>query len=641
MSIKLDTRAPRTRCHRCGDAEIAVICHHCGRPMCDDHRPEVADAISRPFTSEFEGLGLQQNSSPYHCSDCDHVVKPSVRKFAYIAAGALAVGLLLAFLTTAAGIIVMLLALAGGAAAVYEDRRRTAEMIRTRPPLPVVPNIDAVSVRETVRGDLVLDEAGTYRTSVTPVEGRIAMNLTFGRPDQDRLRAYRTRFRLTEQDPVRFSAGYAVLSGRAGLQFTEPGRSGNVLPLEGNVLEHPFLTSSDTRGDAKWRVTLPYRLASAPRIDAFPLWLTPSLLPESARRALEIEVQWLGEWPSAEMSLEMDRIEQLTLFVPVGWGNVEGVSRRATIGGAIDPEGGGRRIEWKQLSPESGTGQRLVLSMRFDDEISLTDTITGSIEATFKGSLSGLEGVDMYHPMGRRRPGEHSIVRTRVTANISLSLNGVRYQDVRVVPDHTKASDTERPEIHGFPGVIPDHTTIVELTNAMSDAGYYVKRVIENPPRGGGKANVVNRAWDIAGRRYDGVYPVNFHITVTGEEVHGGDIVAEAGNTKVRLNVNGTYASDQMEQTIENEWDRLRSITVQTLGRLERHQAVHEDEPEVFTHGAPRHAAPDQSTGELRAKLLRRRDAALDALLDKEISKAEYQEMVTRIDRQLSELDGE
>ena len=71
----------------------------------------------------------------------------------------------------------------------------------------------------------------------------------------------------------------------------------------------------------------------------------------------------------------------------------------------------------------------------------------------------------------------------------------------------------------------------------------------------------------IAGRRYEGVYPIDFHIILTGEEVHSGDIRPERGTTKVRIVVKGAYTDDEMDIRIGDEWKRLRDLTLETLGR--------------------------------------------------------------------------
>jgi hypothetical protein len=52
----------------------------------------------------------------------------------------------------------------------------------------------------------------------------------------------------------------------------------------------------------------------------------------------------------------------------------------------------------------------------------------------------------------------------------------------------------------------------------LSDQGYYVKTVVENPRR---PAQARRRVWDISGRRYNGVHPISFHIGLTGDEIEG------------------------------------------------------------------------------------------------------------------------
>ena len=154
-----------------------------------------------------------------------------------------------------------------------------------------------------------------------------------------------------------------------------------------------------------------------------------------------------------------------------------------------------------------------------------------------------------------RIPGGAS-VRTRVEASFTLSLASIRYQAVRVFPDH---ADTGNCAVES--DVIPGDETVIALTNALSEEGFYVKRVTENPPRGGGRAEVVHRVWDIAGRSYQGVYPVEFHLVLTGDEAHPGDVRPESGSTKIQIVVQGAYTDDEMYKQVENTWTQLRAVT--------------------------------------------------------------------------------
>ena len=57
------------------------------------------------------------------------------------------------------------------------------------------------------------------------------------------------------------------------------------------------------------------------------------------------------------------------------------------------------------------------------------------------------------------------------------------------------------------------------------------------------------------GRYYEGVYPIDFHLVLSGEEIHKGQEVS--GETSVMLSVAGSYANDVMEQRVVEEWTRL------------------------------------------------------------------------------------
>ena len=276
--------------------------------------------------------------------------------------------------------------------------------------------------------------------------------------------------------------------------------------------------------------------------------------------------------------------------------------------------------------------------MRFEDRIQLTDVITGSLAVSFRGALSGLEGVAFYDPLGERRTGLRDVdVKTEVTADVSLSLSGVRYQDVRVVPDQKKDDLLARPESHEYPGVIPDHETLIALTNAMSDDGYYVKWVIGHSPRSGDRANALNRAWDIGGRLYEGVYPVDFYVGLAGEEVYSGDIHAEAGNSKVRLSVKGAFASKEMEERIESVWDGLHEIVGETLKERRRSEPAGRSRQRTFRSQAAEPADDDRARAldELRR---RRRDFQL-AVAGGRISEELFKQFDAEIEREMAELD--
>ena len=394
--------------------------------------------------------------------------------------------------------------------------------------------------------------------------------------DAERLSAYRARYGLVADDPVEFSAGFAVLDGEAGLNFEMgPGAeqwllpSGTGIALQGVATGHPLFSTARGRSAGRWTVRLPYRLQKAYAPTSMPLWLVPSLVPGSDKRTLQLEVHWgtLEEDRTGKVRtpLTLLRFDSIELAVPTEWGTVEHVSPNALIGGP-QPDLT-RTIEWQQVSPErTGPPETKTLTIRFKNPIGNESRVTGRVCATFRGTFSGISNVDMYWPTGSDwlQPPKAKVT-TQAEADFELSLNSIRYQAVRVVPNGSE-DDCGRPEADRYAKVIPGPDTIIDLTNELSDAGYYVKRVTENQPRGGGRAGLVNRVWDIAGRQYDQVLPIDFHITIMGEEEYqDGDFYSSAGNTTARLTVRGSYVNEEMEAKVMKVWDQLHEIVAAKL----------------------------------------------------------------------------
>src|SRR5262249_39823661 len=237
-----------------------------------------------------------------------------------------------------------------------------------------------------------------------------------------------------------------------------------------------------------------------------PCWIIPSIVPESGKRMLELDIQWAELGPKGDLPLSLDVIELLKIRFPICWGNIHSISSRATVSlpNGSDPGAGFRTLEWRQLSPDESEREagRLTIAIRFEHKITPHEDLSGRLEATMKGTLSGVDGLRMFNSLGAPRsiPGKTAL-KTRIEADFKLSLASVRYQDVRVVPDRTD-EDSDRDRYADRFEVIPDDETVIALTNALGEHGYYVKRVIENPPRTGERADVVHRYWDIAGRNY-------------------------------------------------------------------------------------------------------------------------------------------
>jgi hypothetical protein len=644
MRTEIKPRVSQVRCYKCGSPGIVSLCHHCWRPGCAKHVKPTPRWVARLLGPEGAGRDLGTDAS-YHCHECGHAAAGYQLALGAGGLGVMIAGLILILLNPVVGLAMAAagVLLAGWA---YLTARRRAARRRAGLPLALQPKINDVRLTERLGVDITLAPEGGYRTRLRPVEGDISVALVFGPPDRERLDRYAGK-RASGRD-TRFCAGCLVLHGPVDIA-PQPDLPGPIRQLEGTTTAYPVFRAEDPHASSPFPLTLTYRLAREPALEEGPVWVTPSLVPESARRALELDIQWVELGPR-DKRLSLDVIDLIQLRYPEGWGKVEKASYRGIQFGAAEDCGGPeslRQVEWRQLLP---TGQQrharqLKLMIRFEGEISSDDQVSGRLEATMKGALSGLDGVRLYSSLGKRRDDwRGAAIRTRIKADFKLSLSSIRYQDVLIVPERQARENEDNADPFA---VIPDDDMVIALTNALSK-DYYVKRVIEHPPRSGGMADHVQRYWDIAGRRYEGVYPIDFHMVLTGEEIHRGGVRPVAGTTKIAIVVQGAYTNDDMKDRIKGEWDALDYLTRETMLALasRRPGADGSDPPSGTMHNSSSGAAHNGSSGPAHSgtsgvgadpshrRLLERLGKLDEALVDGRISREQYEEMKVRAEQE-------
>jgi hypothetical protein len=635
MKATMKPRAPQVRCYKCGSPDIFALCHHCWHPGCARHVGPTPHWAERLLGKEGAGRGLE-NDPADHCRECRHTAVDHRRALGMAAVAVATAAIITAWLSPATALALVLVGvlLAGWA---YLTARRRAASQRVGMPLALHPKINNVRLVERLGVSITLVREGSYKTSLRPVEGEVTTDLVFGRPDRDRLDRHASKH--VSGRNTRFCAGFLVLQGGIGIG-QQSDLAGPVRPLEGTTGAYPVFRAEDPHASSPWRQVLSYRLAREPVIRQGPVWVTPSLVPESDRRALELDIQWVDLGPR-DQRISLDVIELIQLRYPATWGKVEQASERA-IQAVIAQDCGGpdalRSVEWRQLLPnhQQRQARRLTLVIRFEERIDAEDLISGRLEAAMRGALSGVDGVRLYSSLGKRRDDwRGATIRTRVEADFKLSLASIRYQDVRIVPEReVKQDDNYADEF----SVIPDDETVIELTNALSE-NYYLKRVVEHPPQSGGRADHVQRYWDIAGRHYDGVYPIDFQMILTGEEIHRGSVRPVDGTTKVRIVVQGAHTDDKMKDRIDEEWEGLRALTRETLNELAsngRRPAWGDppggwSDPWVAASGQAHHGPDPSRSGQ---RLLKRLGKLDEALLDGRITPEQYEEMKARAEQE-------
>jgi hypothetical protein len=230
--------------------------------------------------------------------------------------------------------------------------------------------------------------------------------------------------------------------------------------------------------------------------------------------------------------------------------------------------------------------------MEFEKPILDQPRLSGSLRATFNRTLSGVTGLDFYLPGGG--PVRHLDVkpRTEISVRFDISLSALRYQERRAVPDDSKATGEAefRPRADEFIGVMPDYRTVVELTNAISADGYYVKTVVEDHPNRDPRDKTFKRGWDITGRWYEGVFPINFIISLRGTEPEDSVAGSALGRTVAQVTVDGTFPNAEMKKKIEDKWDGLHARVTGLLAARAAH--IGDPGPNV-THGVVTNSLPE------------------------------------------------
>lgn len=568
MTATVEQRTPNARCFDCGSSAVRGLCHHCWRPGCEKHVRPTPHWTELLFGREGSGPGLK-NTRARHCAECAHT-----RPGRWLEAGIAGAAVTVSGLAVLAANMVLGAVLAGLGAGTtwwaYAYVRRHSARAGGRLPVALHPKVSDLRVTERIQTQITLDQEGGYQVGRNPVKGTIEATLTYDRRDGQRLKRHRDQRGHRTRAEARYSAGALVPQIRPG-----PGELKTDLVITTEEADPEILELAEDGAPAAGRrtVTRDYSLPFPRELNVGPVWVTPSIAPESEKHVLELEIQWPDPGRAKHYKLEVDVVESLKLRVPVGWGKIEMVSHGMVT---VAPAGSGdegrprQEITWTHLVPDHDEAdlRRMTLTVEFEDEILAQDSVSGFLEVTMKGTLSGIYGLQMYGALGEPRGGTaRAGVKTRVTTKFSLSLANITYQAVRVFPDRVTIDGVQGEDVIEGP-TIPGDETIIELTNTLSDREFYVKRIAENPPRSGGKANVMHRSWDIAGRYYDGVYPVDFHMVVSGEEIHEGDVRPLSGHTRVQISAQGAYVDDEMRKIVEDVWVGLREATRAVLEGL-------------------------------------------------------------------------
>ena len=445
-------------------------------------------------------------------------------------------------------------------------RQRTRSGRYRRADLALNPNLRKIKTRERITGTVRLRPDRRWETTVDEVSGSVAVEGNWSRVHRAVVDRHR---RSTGSFPTSVAAGHLVLHGPGRVVFRSAAdarvNGGPALVLEPRVADQPLLSSVNGLGETRWHPTFRYDVTPPKHGWRTPIWISPNIAADLDRHVLELHIQWNTHGPeTTDAGVPLQTIEVLEMAVPAHWGTVEFMTKLDGVTLSGQPEAGRdggpaqRKLTWKKISFKDRADRGVVrLTVRFSERIDFDYELTGRIEARFTGAVSGLTRTVVYRTDGNPVPRLDGMLKPITVADVgfTLSLAGLRYQEQRAVPDRGRAEDVARRETEPFPGIVPDHRTVALLTNHLADEGYSIIRIQENPAQSSPRPGAVNRLWDLAGRHYEGVYPIEFHLQLSGEEIHKGQQIS--GDTTVTLTVHGSYANAEMEARVVEQWTRL------------------------------------------------------------------------------------
>jgi len=347
--------------------------------MCEKHSPfafRAAGKLARdqgtsgkPASKEWGGLKLDPlQAAVYHCGEHQHAVN-LLDRLVVIGATIAVIGLIVALFAIVPGIVILLAGVAVAAYGVVKMRQGRAAMATMAPDLPLFPHVRAARVIEHLQGSVDLTESG-YRSTAGDVTGTVAFSMTHS-DWQERMKLYRRKYRIAEGAPVTFNAGFAMLDGPVGLNFTAAQPlvldAGTGLWFRGDVSGHDLFAATAGRHEGEWNPTVTYQLQDCRKPKTIPLWIVPSLVPGSDQRTLQIDLHWTplsdGRGPVIEL---FDRIE---LAVPVGWGKHG--ERRPGQRGDHGPNARGEVPDHRLAAgPAPGSGSQLQPASRAQEPFS-------------------------------------------------------------------------------------------------------------------------------------------------------------------------------------------------------------------------------------------------------------------------------
>lgn len=605
--------AVQPHCYITNRPEVDAVCYHCGRPISLSRQPSkkvnrhrwklirreegkekegsrvwnkivsYLQKLALVKSQEFTDLNLKPDVA-VHCEYCDHsggflrmlwlslmIIFFVLTIVAFQQPTVVETELNLPFLfgVISAGFILIEL--------FYRINRTPIQ-----PPFPLMGRATSVKVEEFLTGYVALLGDGQYRarTDLDSCHGQISYTLLVTADDKERLKKYWKKYE-PPNETFQFLAGFLLFQNARALKF---GNSHhlmndriNTLRIRGGDNRETWLSRSDAR---EWTTQSSYKIGLdvEKEIDTVSVQIFPTILSEGGRTALLLTVQANPKVRNKALRQAKVTLKELrlTAVADTHVGNVESANPAKTTGPQLN------EVCWKGVPLETPSDDNVDkqfgeehreqvgksaptanLYVRFESNVKPEMVFQGRLIVTFDDTFSGIGEVQLFDPLGDKQDPKKEYTlkcETKVTVDFELDLNSLCVRE------------SYSPPVEPIDKVclIPNYRLVNELvTSLSSDARTYVQRVVENPPEtNAANAKIINRFWDIAGRQYTGVYPIDFHIILSGHEIYTTKDRPDCGETTFEIKINATTTNEEMKAEVKAVRARLCAIVALAYQKL-------------------------------------------------------------------------
>lgn len=600
------------KCTVCNSSDVEGVCHHCGRFLCGQHiaKPRIYQDPSQEFAPM---LGGRKWAKAVHCKEHAHFVFSALKtmvlpggivtafSFLFVFVGLVSIGMFVAdllsndlhysiwmtwlvstWMSADRGLVLdllfselggflmsMAIFLIGLGVFVYglvlHFRKYLPQAKKVELGMvPVLPSQYVIQTNDAVKVEIDVSEAPENYMRLVSRKGSVSMSVSLDKSAQRSLEeSQRKAHKYGWKRPRFFDFGYVALDRIRWVQMT--GRLASARPI-GNLyhLVRDNVDIIDLVEEGHWHKIFQWNYiiddqALRFRKDAdlpgrFAVWFKPILLPMSAGRAIGFEFDLPEEIEATA------KLKEFILYVPEDtFGDLDAsFPVQRTNGQAYPDIFEVRWMNW-EINNDSTQWPQVTFSQ---DVTRMAAPMTAAFEIRIDTTLSGLqvERDDIWFPTGR------PALKKEATASMEYKtlISGQATVDPRVFSYQYERTYTRILQKHGIP-LTPER--VKDVLQTLAGAKVSIKNVSQREPVVElQEGAVLKRSWDILGRYYSRIYPVDVHVALSGREPLDEEERANSGATiQLTLRVLVNSKAKEMEQAVEGLCTRFENLLAKVV----------------------------------------------------------------------------